>query len=242
MTKAELVAKMAEGAGITKVQAECRAFFGSVGGHMNLENIIRKYFPEALKSALYSYDSSGDKIMEEIMQGKIDFDPSHVKKWMLEYKLFQGTKDSDRKSIVNEIKNNIAEINAEPILDARESIIRQKFNQLFTALYKTVPRSWLSATSKLLWCAFPDDIVIYDSFVLRAITVLQWCDEELSSWDKGISSFRLPRIGNIPSFMSDKDISPLTEYYNGKPFSNRFVTRYAPINTEQFFKGIVITI
>lgn len=43
-------------------------------------------------------------------------------------------------------------------------------------------------TSKLLWCRFPDDAVIFDSFVERAITVLQWVDPALRQVNNQLGS------------------------------------------------------
>lgn len=169
---------------------------------MNIGHVVRKYYREACSQ---QHKIATDHAMKEIMQSKCPFDSVHVKKWMQDYGLFQGIQGIDRDRIVNTVKSNIPAINAEPITEARELTILRKFGQLFTALYNTVNRRWLSATSKLLWCAFPDDIVIYDSFVERAIIVLQWYDEELS---------KLPRLGNIPPLKSAEDIQELTNYYN----------------------------
>lgn len=60
-----------------------------------------------------------------------------------------------------------------------DKVIEKLYSELFVALNRQVARSWMSATSKLLWCLYPDDIVIYDAFVHRTLVVMQFIDGDL---------------------------------------------------------------
>jgi len=62
----------------------------------------------------------------------------------------------------------------------------------------------LSATSKLLWCIKPHEVVIYDAFVERVIAVLQCIDHDLA---------KLPRINYPPDIKTDSDHKLMTDYY-----------------------------
>jgi hypothetical protein len=169
---------------------------------MNLENVIQRYYEKACETL---HGIATDTKMKLIMQGKIAFDSEHAKKWMRNYALFQGMSTSERQEIVNTVERSIGQVNQTQIANDRETLIPQRFTLLFSELYHTVNRSWLSATSKLLWCAFPDDIVIYDSFVERAIVVLQSFDDDL---------YRLPRLGKKPTISSTADIRGMVDYYS----------------------------
>lgn len=75
---------------------------------------------------------------------------------------------------------------------------------LMTEFYNVVPRKWLSATSKLLWCSFPDNVVIYDAFVERAIMILQGITPYLADF---------PRIQTSPAVRNMNDIAKCAKFY-----------------------------
>ncbi|MDQ3819918.1 MAG: hypothetical protein M3362_19895, partial [Acidobacteriota bacterium] len=59
--------------------------------------------------------------------------------------------------------------------------------------------------SKLLWCIFPNEVVIYDKFVWQALVVMQCLDPELASF---------PRIGNPPtSIKTESGINLAVNHY-----------------------------
>lgn len=169
---------------------------------MDIRNVVRAYYNAAC------VEQSGivkDQRMKDIMQGRVEFDNNFVTSWMVNYGLFQGLNGKQRVAIVNSINANLAGLHkTNPILISDDHII-DRFRILYTELYLTVNRSWLSATSKLLWCVYPDDVAIYDSFVERTIIVMQWLDADLS---------KLPRLGNVPNLKSSDDIPNMVSYYN----------------------------
>jgi hypothetical protein len=126
-----------------------------------------------------------------------------VMSWMRDYGLFQGIRTSDREAIVNKYAVLIfdtTDCNKNP----NTKQIEVMFHQFLSEFYETVPRKWLSATSKLLWCSFPDNIVIYDAFVERALVILQ-----------GVTSYLadMPRIKTSPVIKTTNDIDIAVNYY-----------------------------
>ncbi|MGK0288862.1 MAG: hypothetical protein ACI86H_000283 [bacterium] len=128
-----------------------------------------------------------------------------VMSWMLDYGLFQGIKATDREAIIQKYYTLVFhESFVSKTLNTDQ--IKIIFYQFLLGFYETVPRKWLSATSKLLWCSFPDKVVIYDAFVERALVVLQ-----------GITPYliNMPRIKTSPTIKSISDIdSAITFYMN----------------------------
>jgi len=125
-----------------------------------------------------------------------------VKKWMESYRLFQGINAQERRKIVRTFLT-FAKSHTR-IRRVTEDDIRALYTELFRALYRTKRQLWMSATSKLLWCLYPNDVVMYDSFVHRALLVLQRIDSTLTV---------LPRIGDPPRVRVESDIDSLAEHY-----------------------------
>jgi len=132
-----------------------------------------------------------------------NIDKELVKSWMRDYGLFQGIKAENRDAVVEKYAAVIFKITDYKNTLDRENI-RIMFNALFSSLFNAVPRKWLSATSKLLWCSFPDQIVIYDAFVERALVVLQCIKPYLA---------RFPRIGISPDLKSEANIDNVVDFY-----------------------------
>lgn len=122
-----------------------------------------------------------------------------VLKWMTSYGLFQGIRTEERTTVAKEFIDF-----ANQIQNFENINIEQNFYDLHSQFCKVKMRKWISATSKLLWCAFPDQIVIYDAFVGRTMAVLQCLDEDLA---------KLPRLNYPPSVINERDIESLTNYY-----------------------------
>jgi hypothetical protein len=119
--------------------------------------------------------------------------------WMKEYGLFQGINDSDRNKIVALFCEKYAEIKS------NGSSTIENYDLLFTSMVNTVYRSWVSASSKLLWCIFPHNVVIYDSFVARAILVLQPLEDVLKNKS---------RIGERPPNKQLHDTKMFVDFYS----------------------------
>jgi hypothetical protein len=130
-------------------------------------------------------------------------DPALVKTWMRDYALFRGITSSQRTAVANRFLRFAADhepCDEPPDADKLASL----FRSLLAALHDEVPRSWVSATSKLLWCLYPHTVVIYDAFVHRALSVLQCIDDDLKGF---------PRIGEPPRIHRKTDIMEATQHY-----------------------------
>lgn len=125
-----------------------------------------------------------------------------VKSWMRDYGLFQGITGQHRDAITGRFLD-FARSHARHS-QVTDEVVKELYADLFTALYREVPRSWMSATSKLLWCLYPKEFVIYDAFVHRTLVVMQCIDSNLSEF---------PRIGAAPAIKSEADIALATAHY-----------------------------
>lgn len=123
--------------------------------------------------------------------------------WMRSYGLFRGIIAEKRKAIVNKYFSLLPQISMTENGNERENI-EQLFKLIFSEFYSTVNRKWLSATSKLLWCSFPDHVVIYDAFVEKTLIVLQGIVPCLAS---------MPRINSSPIIKSKDDINAVISFY-----------------------------
>ncbi len=135
-----------------------------------------------------------------------------VLKWLTHYNTFQGIDGPIRKKISEAFLNYNNSINkSDNNID-----IRYHFQNLQLVFFEISQRKWLSATSKLLWCVFPNDVVLYDSFVEKAITVLQCLDPDLASY---------PRISKVSKPNTEKDIYLITDYYINYQNIVKFILR-----------------
>lgn len=127
-----------------------------------------------------------------------------VMSWMRDYGLFQGIKSDDRNAIVRKYYSLVFNDDIAGVQDPSPREIESMFSLFLLEFYNTVPRKWLSATSKLLWCSFPNKIVIYDSFVERALVILQ-----------GVTSYLadMPRIKTSTTIKSHEDIDSVVTFY-----------------------------
>lgn len=141
------------------------------------------------------------KMVRMLKKGPPDIDL--VKTWMRGYGLFQGITTDKRNAIAEAFLNYAASINR-PRQPLSDEFIEAQFRTLLRTLYETVERSWMSATSKLLWCLFPNSFVIYDAFVHRSLVVLQCVDSGLS---------KFPRIGSAPKIKEIEDIEAAVRFY-----------------------------
>ena len=147
-------------------------------------------------------------------------DAALVRSWMENYGLFQGIKAENRVSIVGRFLEFAAQHKR---LDRKPSTeeIQAMYAALFEALYGVVPRSWASATSKLLWCLYPETVVIYDTFVHRTLSVMQCLDGSLTSF---------PRIGMSPSIRGVNDIQIATQHYmNYQAMVRKLLDTHSPL-------------
>ena len=142
-----------------------------------------------------------DEQMKEMIRTG-EQDSMLVKSWMRGYGLFQGIRSEQREQIAATFLDFAGRTNGKG--EIGDSTITEAYAELFTALHSQVPRSWISATSKLLWCMHPDSVVIYDAYVKRALVVMQCLDSELAQF---------PRVGDPPKIKNSSDISEATRFY-----------------------------
>ena len=145
---------------------------------------------------------SKDSKMKEMVAKSLR-DEKLVSSWMRDYGLFQGIKAEDRQAIVNKYFSVLPFLSQLDEGEERKNI-EGRFHYLLSELYSAVNRKWLSATSKLLWCSYPDHVVIYDAFVERALVILQGVTPYLAKY---------PRIKTSPSFRSEGDIEAIMIFY-----------------------------
>jgi hypothetical protein len=124
-----------------------------------------------------------------------------ITNWMQKYGLFQGVATADRKAVVEAFVKFALSAPRAPRIALAE--VHEQYEALYKVLYRAVPRGWTSATSKLLWCLYPHDVAIYDTFVWRTLVVLQELDEDMRTvnrigsppWGKGTDE----KAGSLPA-------------------------------------------
>jgi hypothetical protein len=126
-----------------------------------------------------------------------------MQSWMRRYGLFQGISGRQRTAVVAAFLGHVDALGQVP-RPRRQIDAEALFASLHAQLYQAVPRSWMSATSKLLWCLHPREYVIYDAFVHRALIVLQRVDPVLAEAE---------RIGSPPKIEQIDDTNAAAAYY-----------------------------
>tara|TARA_R110000772_G_scaffold154334_2_gene265304 strand:- start:1101 stop:1778 length:678 start_codon:yes stop_codon:yes gene_type:complete len=126
-----------------------------------------------------------------------------VKKWMRDYGLFQGITNKGRDGIVDIYSETIFQL-TKGVSSPNSDEIAKQFNTLLLNFYGVVPRKWISAVSKLLWCSYPSSIVIYDAFVHRSLIILQGFYPSLAN---------MPRLSNSSKIRKIEDIQSLVNFY-----------------------------
>lgn len=167
-------------------------------GAQAFDHALRRSYAEAVREQ----EKAQRDLMMIDMGGHYPKNADLVSAWMCEYSLFQGIQNVHRRRIVD---CYLRFRNDHPVQKrVTRKNIESLYQELLTALHKTHPRGWMSATSKLLWCMHPHDVVILDSFVHRSLVVLQYLHGGLS---------KMPRIGGIPSFSRGADAASATRWY-----------------------------
>lgn len=167
---------------------------------MPLRQYITDYYQEAC-GILHNIPQ--DQPMIEMLEHNNNLDSDVVIGWMREYGLFQGIENGIRNQISAQFLQFVAAHQRYPN-GPNEQQIRELFTQIYTLLFRIKNRSWMSATSKLLWCLYPDHGVMYDSFVHTALTTLQCLIDNLQDFE---------RISVAPTPNNDGDIAHATEHY-----------------------------
>ena len=147
-------------------------------------------------------ESETDLKMQNMIESK-SIDEEIVLSWMHDCRLLQGVKSNNRTELVNVYASLIFGLTSqvsEPSADQIAEIIKRILSEFYTV----VRRNWLGASSKLLWCSFPDSVVPYDAAVHRTLIVLQGVTPYLTE---------MPRIKTIPSVKSAADIDSVIEFY-----------------------------
>jgi hypothetical protein len=165
---------------------------------MDFDTYIERHYTTAcnLQRAIWR-DS---RVVEMLREGRND--RVLLLAWMKEYGLFQGITGQHRVLVVDTFLQYASKVprNCRITVDT----IEVRYSELLLALYRQVARSWMSATSKLLWCLYPHDIVIFDAFVHRSLVVMQCLDEPLGAF---------PRIGVAPKIVGEGDLATAVSHY-----------------------------
>jgi hypothetical protein len=132
------------------------------------------------------------------------FVPADLESWMRSYGLFQGITGPDRLKIVTAIGAWASSRRSASGAPQTRAEIEQLYGDLFHVIYAVLPRSWISATSKVLWAMYPRDMVIYDDFVHTSMTVLQCVERCLAPYR---------RVGRQPAVSSAADIPRAVAFY-----------------------------
>jgi len=174
---------------------------------MSLANYIESRYTDAC-SLQRSIDRDTKMVAMLRKRGR---DQELVKAWMRDYGLFRGIATADRIAIVRAFLNFAVRHRRKPEPLSSDDV-RGAYDALFRELYGAVNRSWMSASSKLLWCMYPKSVAIYDSFVHRTLLVLQCVDPDLQGSQK---------IGRAPEIESAADISASVDHYMAYEISFR---------------------
>jgi hypothetical protein len=166
---------------------------------MSFKNYLHKYYVTACEM---QRQEGNDLLMVQMLRDKSE-DLVLVQKWMRSYGLFQGINTQQRLDIARAFMLYARNSLTTGALNEMENI-ESHYKGLLIALHQTVGRGWMSASSKLLWCAFPNDYVIYDAFVHSVLIVLQCVDDDLSSFS---------RIGVAPRIKDLSDIEAAVQFY-----------------------------
>lgn len=153
---------------------------------MSFRRYIENHYVAACKIQRDIDDKHDADIVSKLLDGS--YDTKLVISWMTNYRLFQGRSGKDRKNIAQrflEFMESHNRLDDELTEDQIEALYRTLLTKLSdTKLSDKKKRGWISATSKLLWCLYPYKVVIYDSFVHRALTVLQCVDNDLDGFQR----------------------------------------------------------
>jgi len=168
---------------------------------MNVSRIIEKYYEKACNT---QREIGRDAKMIDMLANGENYNPELVMSWMRDYGLWQGIKAEDRNKIVSSIPKIFKNLPSKFEQSDRSDFTRTVYSTVFMGFYDQVNRNWLSASSKLLWCKYPHDFVIFDAFVERAVIVMQWFDAHLEG---------LPRLGAPPKKITPNNISEYVDFY-----------------------------
>lgn len=166
---------------------------------MLLKDYINTNYLAACKLQVEIVDDP--KMINMVQQKSRDYDL--VVKWMQDYKLLMGIESKDRRKIARKYFDFLESIdiqNEPECVDDAILLLLRKF-------HSAVPRVWLSAATKVLWCVYPNRVIIYDSFVERSLTVLQCIEPCL---------MEMPRIKSRPKIGKgelENDLKRIVNFY-----------------------------
>lgn len=147
------------------------------------------------------------KMIEMFRSGTFDADLVHA--WMSRYGILRNVNGAGRDRVFEAIESYWSLARKRGWLAPKRGTlarddVRTRFAELFVHLYQAKPRNWTSATSKILWCMHPRHVVLYDRFVVTALTALQYLDPSLRGTE---------RIGAPHTPESEKDIELSVDHY-----------------------------
>jgi len=165
--------------------------------------MLNNFINENLKIAYQVQKGFGHdfEVIADIQNNSLD--AITLERWMRKYSLFRGLKKEVCLDIAQSIVDKSETIKKKLRLNSNQ-VSSEIFEYVLDCMYQSYPRKWVSAASKVLWCFEPNNIVIYDSYVEKVITVIQPIIPELNKFE---------RIGNCPSYSKANGNKNIADYY-----------------------------
>lgn len=151
-----------------------------------LEELIRCHYVAACDEQR-NLDEHDRVVVNALKKGSAK--TTAIAEWMGHYRLFQHRPTRSLRNAVAQAFLDFAD-SSRPRWKCSDRSIASVFLALHGRLDAVEERRWLSATSKLLWCLYPDRVAMYDRFALRSLIVLRHLDPVL---------MRFPAIRETPA-------------------------------------------
>jgi hypothetical protein len=148
---------------------------------LDLKTLAVQYIPISLelqnKPTEHQWDMKTIKTVNSIHE-PLSNRVGQIHRWLHSYHVLQSFTAETEKKIAEEViayADNRKRMN----LDMKQELILDEFNELVLRLQKYMklnksnkPRKVTSLVSKAIWCCYPEDIPIYDSYAEHALQIL----------------------------------------------------------------------
>lgn len=123
----------------------------------HLTRFFQEHYAQALK-AQASIDVDPEVVA--VLAGVLPYDNGVVKRFVAKYNLLRNCSREEISAILAAFSRFWKSWRAKEGLGAPPHLdrdgVRLRFNDLFQRLYNAKKRNWISGTSKLLWCMYPE--------------------------------------------------------------------------------------
>jgi hypothetical protein len=147
---------------------------------IDLNQIVEHFLDEALWQCRNEGLREDDAVIRFLNDRNQSTDArrAEVLKWLRYYGVLRGLTEGDRNAVANVIVD-FADARGPMVSPFSQVEILEKFNDLHNRCTLGVrrnkdetARNLTSLTSKALWCCYPEDIPIFDSYAQRALWIL----------------------------------------------------------------------